>query len=255
MKTITYKWKLLIATFSLIFYSSMSLGQVDLIASVNDANPPLSNGQNFTYELVAVASSNYRGVQVTLDYDPSLIQAVSLTPVYNFQVELANNIDNGNGVIEYAGGDFSGNISGTETIFTIVFNVIDNSSTISIMHDFSGALGTAVTNAAGQNVLGATNSIVFETLNISNEDFKSNISIYPNPVKGNLNITTNHTSEINEIRLYTIDGKLVFIDKDIKMTNNHLNIDTLSTLTNGLYLMTLTSVSGEKATYKVVIDH
>jgi hypothetical protein len=123
------------------------------------------------------------------------------------------------------------------------------------MHDFSGALGTAVTNAAGQNVLGATNSIVFETLNISNEDFKSNISIYPNPVKGNLNITTNHTSEINEIRLYTIDGKLVFIDKDIKMTNNHLNIDTLSTLTNGLYLMTLTSVSGEKATYKVVIDH
>lgn len=255
MKKITKNWKSLLVLFGLILCSATSIAQVDLIASVSDATPPLSNGQNFTYVLVADASSNYRGVQVSLDYNPAQIQAISLTPIYNFQVEFANNIDNTLGEIEYAAGDLSGNISGTETMFEIVFNVIDNSSTISIDHIFTGALGTKVTNAAGQNVLGSTNSIVFETLNITNEDFKNSISLYPNPVKDILNIKTSIDSTINDIRFYSLDGKLVFYDEDITMLDNLLSIDTTNILTNGVYLMSLTTISGEKATYKVVIEH
>lgn len=255
MKKITKNLKSLLVLFGLILCTATSIAQVDLIASVSDATPPLSNGQNFTYVLVADASENYRGVQVTLNYDPALIQAVSLTPIYNFQVELANSINNTTGEIQYSGGDFSGNINGTETILEIVFNVIDNSSTITIMHNFGGALGTAVSNAAGQNVLGSTNSIVFETLNITNEDFKNSISLYPNPVKDILNIKTSINATINDIRFYSLDGKLVFYNEDIKMLDNLLSIDTTKILNNGVYLMSLTTNSGEKATYKVVIEH
>lgn len=255
MKKITKNWKSLIVSFSFILYSATSIAQVDLIASVNDATPPLSNGQNFTYVLVADASENYRGLQVTLNYDPALIQAVSLNPIYSFQVELANNINNTIGEIQYAAGNLTSDINGTETVFEIVFNVIDNSSNINIMHNFSGALGTAVSNASGQDVIGSTNSIIFETLHVTSEDFKNSVSLYPNPVKNSLNIKTSISFNISEIGFYSLNGKLVFYDEDIKMLDNHLSFDTTNILQNGVYLMTLTTKSGEKATYKIVIEH
>lgn len=98
-------------------------------------------------------------------------------------------------------------------------------------------------------------NFMFSTLTVSNVSDLHGINIYPNPVKTLLHIKTNMTSNLEEIRFYSLDGKLVFNEEEINMSLGHFIIDTTRILSNGMYLMTVITKSGEKATYKVLIEH
>jgi hypothetical protein len=254
-KTIQLSAKMMLL---LIFFigSIHSFAQnINLVASV-DETPPLSIGQTFTYTLTANAGPTaYRGLQVYLNYNPSVVQLNSLTPNYTvINVPLANDTSTP-GVIRYAAGAFS-DITGTTVVFTVDFEVIGTSEGVMITHDLyedGNPNGTGVTNSLGQNIIGTANDIILQTLEVEDLVFSEGFNIYPNPVKDILNIKTNQTAKISDIYFYTIDGKLIYVDKNINVTDNLLKIDISETLTNGLYFMTLKSESGEQATFKILV--
>jgi len=244
----------IISFITIVLFSNItSQAQVDLVASV-DETPPFTIGQTFNYSIMSTGNP-YNSLRIKLIYDPSIIQLNSLTPVYNFDFTPVNDT-NTPGLIKYEAASLSGNITTDEVIFTIEFEVLDNNQTITINHNYDSADGTVVVNSGGNNVLGTANDITLSTLSVESKIFNdSSFTIYPNPVNDNLYIKVNTSTEVDDIKFYTIDGKLVLTHSNFDIQNNSILINSTNSLNNGLYLMTLTSISGEKATYKVVIEH
>lgn len=86
------------------------------------------------------------------------------------------------------------------------------------------------------------------SLVLSNKDFGniSGLSIYPNPAKNLLNITSD-SIETKQVEIYNILGKSVL---STKVTNAPINV---STLTSGVYIVKITE-DGKTATRKLVIQ-
>ena len=78
--------KFLLKTTTLLsLFLAMSSGafyaqSVDLIASV-DQTPPFNNGQTFTYSIMSTGNP-YNSIRIKLEFDSSVIQLNSLTPIY-----------------------------------------------------------------------------------------------------------------------------------------------------------------------------
>lgn len=90
----------------------------------------------------------------------------------------------------------------------------------------------------------ASNSIDFETLSISNNTaLEADITIYPNPTHGIVNINSNHTIDIVEV--YSILGHKV-------ATFNNSSLLDVSPLKSGVYLLKII-VQGKIRTKKIVI--
>ena len=248
------QFKILLLLTCIVSSASLNAQTVDIVASV-DVTPPLSVGQTFTYTIEAIAgTTNYRGVQVYLDYNPAVIQLNSLTPVTTvLNVPLANDTTIP-GVIRYSAGSFA-DVSGTTTIFTAVFEVVGTSESVMITHDLftnGNANGTGVSNATGQNITGTTNDIILTTLSTENNAFNTSLSVYPNPVNDVLNTNLSRaTSNIKSIAVHTIDGRLVQNHNTIN--SNRFQINTTN-LDHAMYFVTITSVNKEKATFKILVN-
>ena len=79
----------------------------------------------------------------------------------------------------------------------------------------------------------------------SSEDFfKENFTIYPNPTTDVLNITSKNGLNANEIRISDLTGKVVKVQKDASIIN-------VSDLATGTYLIDITTNEG-KATSKFI---
>ena len=246
-----------IALFACIMFSmSINAQDVDLVASV-DVTPPLSVGQTFNYTIETIPNTNYRGVSVYLNYNPSVIQLNSLTPDNSILITFLNDTATP-GVIQYSGGAFSNLNTGT-IIFTAEFEVISTSESVMIEHDLASGgnpFGTAVTNAGGQDITGLINDIILSTLSVDQTEFSNGISIFPNPVNDVLNIKLNSSqSEIEHIKVFTIDGKLVqqYNANAISLNDNLIRLDT-SKLDQALYFVTITSTKNELATFKMIVN-
>ncbi|MCT4630415.1 MAG: endonuclease [Winogradskyella sp.] len=81
-----------------------------------------------------------------------------------------------------------------------------------------------------------------ETLGIEHLDLDK-ISVYPNPTNGRLNITG---SEINDVEIYSIEGKLL---RQYKNVERYIDIDLVS----GLYLVRLKNSNGA-VVRKIIIE-
>ena len=81
-----------------------------------------------------------------------------------------------------------------------------------------------------------------ESTSVSVEEYNSEISIYPNPVKDNIYVN----GEFDKIKLYNVFGKLVF-----EGTDNVINTKNLS---NGIYIINLNS-KNNIITKKVTISN
>ena len=93
----------------------------------------------------------------------------------------------------------------------------------------------AFTSAYGNNIW-IDNVNITATVGIEeNED--NNISIFPNPAKDMLNITSEKA--INQIDVYDVNGKLV---KSYTNVNNNINIKDLAT---GVYMLNITTEDGQ----------
>jgi len=246
-----------IVVVTLILSSFGLLAQnVDLVASV-DITPPLNVGQTFTYTLVtAPGGNNYRGVSVFLNYNVAVIQLNSLTPDNSLlNLPLVNNTSTP-GEILYSAGALS-NINAATTLFTAVFEVIGTSEDIMIIHDLEvngNPNGSAVTNAGGQNIIGIANDIILSTLSVEQLEFSNSISVFPNPVNDVLNIKlSTSNSNIESIKIHTVDGKLIQQYNTINLINNLIQIDT-SKLNRAMYFATIISSNKEVATYKIMVN-
>ena len=236
----------------LILFSFTTSAQVDLVANV-DVTPPLSNGQTFNYTIMSTGPA-YVGLRIKLVYDPAIVKVNSLTPVYTFDVAtdpidaIANS-----GLIKFEGGDLSP-ISSDIDIFSLEFEVLDNTQTINIAHNYDMADGTVVLNNSASDILGTANDIILTPLSIDDNKFKKNLSIYPNPVKDELfiKVSPQLSSKIESLKIYTIEGKLVESRNNLKATNGEIEVN-ISGLRSSLYFMTITSEDAQQATFKILV--
>jgi len=84
--------------------------------------------------------------------------------------------------------------------------------------------------------------------NASNEVNNTKIAIYPNPVKGILNVNMNPIKGMSDIKVYNTNGVLLRSHKTIQ-SNNQLN---LAGLLNGVYIITVSNESGEMSRFRIV---
>lgn len=104
------------------------------------------------------------------------------------------------------------------------------------------------------NPAAGLDSFTFSTLSVSDVDKPLNdISIYPNPVNDVLNIKCFNTSEIEAVKVHTMDGKLIHHYKEFNSHQSIIKLDT-STLSYGMYFITIDSANSESITFKVMVN-
>jgi hypothetical protein len=88
-------------------------------------------------------------------------------------------------------------------------------------------------------------------LNIPSSDFKSGITLSPNPTSGSISIHNKTTEPLDNIKFYDVIGKLV---KSVNVNSTHnktqLNLEDLN---SGIYLVKVTSINGKTTLKKLVI--
>jgi len=88
------------------------------------------------------------------------------------------------------------------------------------------------------------------TLSINDEQFASEVSLYPNPVKENLNVRELERINLKNASVYDISGRLI---KLADLNNNLLEkIIDLRNIQSGLYVLKLTDIQGRVLTKKFV---
>ena len=252
MKPLKKHYLLFVILFFTVF--SIKSQSVDLIATVN-VTPPLNNGQTFNYSITSTGNP-YNALRIKLNYDPSIIQLNNLTPVYSFDFTPVNDTTTP-GLIRYEAAEFSGNISTDEVIFTIEFEVIDNSQAISIAHNYDVIDGTVVINNSGNDILGTANDILLETLSINGLNADNDILVYPNPAEDIVTIQNLDASlYVKYVTIQTLSGKAVLVDpvnQDL-ISDNAINID-VSALPNSLYFLIIHGENGKQSINKLLISH
>lgn len=75
------------------------------------------------------------------------------------------------------------------------------------------------------------------------------ITIYPNPTRESLTISTQNTNKnpFSELKLYNTQGKLLYKDKN----NNKTNTINMSMYDKGIYLLVIT-IEGKRKEFKVI---
>jgi len=257
MKNILKLRKQIVFILGLFICSFSSFSQtVDVVANV-DAVPPLEVGETFSYTLQAVAGTTpYRVVQVYLNYNTSAIQLNSFTPD-NTDLDAIQTITSEPGVIKYSAGSLTNDVTGTTTVFTVIFEVVGTAENIMITHDIASngnPNGTGVGNTSGQDILGTANDIILATLATEENTFNTNISVFPNPVSDVMYIKTNTVSNIKDIKIHTLDGKLIQQIKNKHIEGNQIAIP-IKHLEEALYFVTITSAQNEIARFKVLIQN
>lgn len=79
-----------------------------------------------------------------------------------------------------------------------------------------------------------------------------NISIYPNPSKGNVTISNIQNMDLEKIEVYNVLGSLVK-QVNVKQNLSKLSLD-LSSTNNGIYLLKISDKKGASHTQKLVIN-
>lgn len=78
------------------------------------------------------------------------------------------------------------------------------------------------------------NIVVTDILGINLDSNSHNFSIFPNPVKNQLNITRQGSQEFYLVKVYSLDGSLIYSSKKINEENHSIDLTSLS---NGTYIV------------------
>ncbi|WP_439153285.1 T9SS type A sorting domain-containing protein [Winogradskyella sp.] len=84
------------------------------------------------------------------------------------------------------------------------------------------------------------------TLSTQDHEILPEFKLYPNPVKNQLYITNNKGLDIDQIYIYTLQGKVV------KTSRNYENSIDLSKLAEGMYLLKLETKNGESFVKQII---
>ena len=138
-------------------------------------------------------------------------------------------------------------ISYTATPGTYYAQVYGNSTSTfnaTTCYTLKVALGTATKSS---NTIPAVYNPQYNT-DALNELSNKYISIYPNPVKGIVNVNMNLTKGLSDIKLYNLNGEILLSKKTIQ-SNNSLNI---SGLPNGVYIIVISNSDGILSRHRIV---
>ncbi len=124
---------------------------------------------------------------------------------------------------------------------------VANTATIWTTGDFLPVPGPFVYSGNGnQNGLSFWNT---GTLSINNEVFSSMISVYPNPVRENLNIKSIEGIELKNIALFNATGSLIRLHNNLTQ-----NIVDLKGIQSRFYTLRLTDAQGRTTIRKIIKD-
>lgn len=92
-------------------------------------------------------------------------------------------------------------------------------------------------SSSGDKIVKSTLDIIQDpsTVGIYKLSAEENFKIYPNPAKDFINIESNNSSDKIQVKIYSLDGKLIINEEDF--SSSSLNIETLST---GQYILNIT---------------
>lgn len=82
-------------------------------------------------------------------------------------------------------------------------------------------------------------------MGVNELNFESNVLVYPNPTSGIINIINNGEVAIKDVIVTNSLGQVI----DQTNEKNKLNI---SNLPNGIYLVRIEDINGNRASYKIV---
>ena len=106
----------------------------DIFLVIQPFSTTVSLGQNFDVVIEVQAGTQLLdGAAAYLNFDPTYLQVISITPGSSLPALLENSHDNTTGQVNYAAGTLSGPISGTFTLATITFNAFAQTPGTSIL--------------------------------------------------------------------------------------------------------------------------
>jgi hypothetical protein len=87
------------------------------------------------------------------------------------------------------------------------------------------------------------------TLSTNEENLNPNVSVFPNPFEDKISLSSE--SEIKEIFIYDISGRIILIPK-FQFNNNLLNIDLSNILLKGVYILKIKTSDNKIITKKII---
>ena len=103
-------------------------------------------------------------------------------------------------------------------------------------------------------VAGISNGVIYKIIDssLSNSEFEKNgFSLYPNPAKDSFTIKNISSEFLKSISLYDFSGKLL-LSKSLE--NNQENTIYTSTLSSGMYVVSIETTNGNKYNSKLVVE-
>ncbi len=195
-------------------------------------------GQNNIDKMVVTVEANAGPFEVTS-------QSTGVTWNIGASETITWNVANTTGApVSTANVDIYLSTDGGVTFWTTLATGVPNNGSATITVPF----GTATSNArvmvrGAGNIFYAVNSsdfTIFSPTGISELE-NSNISIYPNPTNGIINIELNTITTIDKISISDLQGKIIYLNESL--TKSSIQID-LNEFSNGVYMMELQSNTG-----------
>lgn len=94
--------------------------------------------------------------------------------------------------------------------------------------------------AVGVEPIDVLQDLYDDFLSVRDQELRSAISLYPNPVNDRLNLSTNNGIQINAVAIYDVSGKLI---QSSQQSATDLSLD-VSGLNSGLYLLQIQTSKG-----------
>lgn len=220
----------------------------------SDEQPGSSSDGNWDYTAGPTAGVKTRGVKIN-EACRRLYQKVVVTPgkTYTFSIESRSEAENVPSEVFMLNTEISDelNLSATSTTVDHYFEITNdynpsksnettnNFTTTSFSFTASGSFVVIYVRASA--AVDSSNEVFYDNISLIEQTtasvddiFSSKVSVYPNPAKESVTITSQ--VELNKIEVFNLLGKQVI--KTSTLNNNILDVSSLS---KGVYLMKLTS--------------
>ncbi|KAA5824096.1 T9SS type A sorting domain-containing protein [Algibacter amylolyticus] len=215
------------------------------------------NGSVWAADDGAVLPDDYKGVGEYIIYDLSTIHSLDLIQFtttnksdsfgYQIWVSTTGTEDADFSMILPTSGDLLLTATGTTDFNTYE---VDTEAQYIKLIGFGRFNSTGDTRKSQWNAIGEIEFYGSESLSV-NDNQMSNLNIYPNPAKNSISIE-HLNATITSLSIYNIQGRKV-LEQPLKNSDSKIEIN-ISSLVNGLYLLTIKDENGAQASRKIVVS-